>query len=74
MRIEREGDRVEIRRNKRRGLKLKIMETPDLTGQACRNCLLWKNTTGICGDEEGKILNPCYKLGLNQRNYFVYED
>lgn len=75
MKIKRKGNRVEIRRNKKRGLKLKIMETPELTGQACRNCLFWENTTGICSDKvEKNLLDPCDKLGLNQRNYFAHED
>jgi hypothetical protein len=71
MRIEREGDRVEIRRNKRRGLKLKIMEASG--DQVCRNCILWKNTTGICGIEVEKNLDPCVKLELDKRSYFAYE-
>lgn len=74
MKIKRKEDRVEIRRNKRRGLKLKIMETPELTGQACRNCLFWENTTGICGDDAWENLDPCEKLGLNKKQYFIYED
>lgn len=67
MRIVRENDKVEILRNKRKGLKLIAVIEGDPSLFSCQNdCYLWNHP--LCGKK------PCGKLGLWGCYHFIRYD
>ena len=67
--VNKEKRLVEFRRNKKRGLKLKI-RTTDSHGSVCKCCCLYNNLN--CNETEGE--SPCEMLRLEIREYFVIDN
>jgi hypothetical protein len=61
------GDKVMILRNKRKGLRLLVIEDNTLKISVCKNdCYLWNNP--LCNKK------PCGKVGLWGRIYHFVKD
>lgn len=68
MKIKRRGTEVEIKRNKRRGLKLKVRDC-SLNHNSCKYCYLG-DPNSVCGLGLLKI-DPCIEAGLSEDEYFI---
>ena len=67
MKIERRGTEVEIMRNKRKGLKLIILDCSSDYSRTCNYCYLYdKPSLCLCGD-------TCYKAQLLAEEYFIHK-
>ena len=64
MKVKRKGDKVEIQRNKKRGLKLMIRDC-SLNHNSCKYCYL-NFPNSICS-----LISPCEEAGLLAEEYFI---
>jgi hypothetical protein len=66
MKVKRRGAEVEIKRNKRKGLKLMIRDC-SLNHDSCKYCYLY-SPYSICALS---MVNPCEEAGLLADEYFI---
>jgi hypothetical protein len=74
MKVKRRGAEVELRRNKRRGLKLMIRDC-SLNHDSCKYCYLnsphsSRSLYSVCALS---MVNPCDEAGLLGDEYFIHK-